>query len=78
MTPQAPENHTLQNETVTSQPDETAAFSQHTTHPAATDLQERSAEAVKTAGRTRKYEAAERSERMVKPASRVNYGREDY
>ena len=42
---QAPENHTLQNETVTSQPDETAAFSQHTTHPAATDLQVRLAEA---------------------------------
>ena len=42
---QAPENHTLQNETVTSQPDETAAFSQHTTHPATTDLQARLAEA---------------------------------
>ena len=42
---QAPENHTLQNETVTSQPDETAAFSQHTTHPVAADLQECLAEA---------------------------------
>ena len=42
---QAPENHTLQNETATPHPDETAALSQHTTHPAATDLQERLAEA---------------------------------
>ena len=42
---QAPENHTLQNEMVTSQPDDTAAFSQHTTHPATTDLQARLAEA---------------------------------
>ena len=42
---QAPENHTLQNETATPHPDETAALSQHTTHPAATDLQSRLAEA---------------------------------
>lgn len=42
---QAPENHTLQNETATPHPDETAALSQHTTHPAATDLQVRLAEA---------------------------------
>ena len=42
---QAPENHTLQNEMGTPQPDETAAFSQYTTHPAATDLQSRLAEA---------------------------------
>lgn len=42
---QAPENHTLQNETATPQPDEKAAFSQHTTHPDATDLQARLAEA---------------------------------
>ena len=42
---QAPENHTLQTEMRTPQPDETAAFSQHTTHPATTDLQARLAEA---------------------------------
>jgi len=42
---QAPENHTLQTEMRTPQPDETAAFSQHTTHPVATDLQARLAEA---------------------------------
>ena len=42
---QAPENHTLQNETATPHPDGTAALSQHTTHPAATDLQVRLAEA---------------------------------
>lgn len=42
---QAPENHTLQTEMRTPQLDETAAFSQHTTHPVATDLQARLAEA---------------------------------